>query len=49
MRRVMDEFRALGADDVQRLRFEAEFFRQRHAAVEEWHGCLAWCEQAATD
>lgn len=47
-RRVVDEFAALGADHAQCNRLAAEFARQRRAAVEEWHGCLAWCEQAAT-
>lgn len=41
IRRVLDDFTAMGANAKQRQRLEAELVAQLRAAVEEWHGYLA--------
>lgn len=47
-RRILDHYAELGATPDQVKRLSVELAARRRAGIEEYHGCLAWCADAAT-
>jgi hypothetical protein len=44
--KILDQYSAKGATLAQRAALRRELEGRRRLAIEDWHGCLAWCASA---